>query len=523
VNIAANTMTLSSNPGWAVNDIVQYHNGGGTAIAGLVHRGFYFIASNTAGVITVKTTTAGGAVDITGTGNNAQFFIKTNWFGGTSGTTGGVDSWDLSAGRAAKQVAGTATLRPAVALVPTPGVLYKIQYTVSNWTVAGTTVVFGGVTAQASTLPTSNGVKTLYVTAQTNGDLSLVPVTGMRADIDDISIRPVLSGMGTTGVPFNFAEALTDNGANEVAYSLNYTVNKTAGNDVGLQINMIDTSSPGTSTCFQVNVGASQIFGIANNGNVTISAAVSCAGVTCTTISCTSVTASGAVTSSNAGAASTAVLRTSGALFTGGTGTTTFPQLLQQPTAATAVTTWSTAGTYHGINAATGFTGNFADYHVNGGTSVFVVDSTGRVTAAGGLVTGTIINTGTLTLPTSTDTLVGRATTDTLTNKNITARVDSQTSSATPSPNFATHDQYNLTALAVDATFAAPAGTLTDGMRRIIRIKDNGTARTLSWNAAYRAIETLPTTTTINKTLYVGMIYNAADAKWDVVAVRVQP
>ena len=523
VNIAANTMTLSSNPGWAVNDIVQYHNGGGTSAAGLLNRGFYFIASNTAGVITVKTTTAGGAVDITGTGNNAQFFIKTNWFGGTSGTTGGVDSWDLSAGRAAKQVAGTATLRPAVALVPTPGVLYKIQYTVSNWTVAGTTVVFGGVTAQASTLPTSNGVKTLYVTAQTNGDLSLVPVTGMRADIDDISIRPVLSGMGTTGVPFNFAEALTDNGANEVAYSLNYTVNKTAGNDVGLQINMIDTSSPGTSTCFQVNVGASQIFGIANNGNVTISAAVSCAGVTCTTISCTSVTASGAVTSSNAGAASTAVLRTSGALFTGGTGTTTFPQLLQQPTAATAVTTWSTAGTYHGINAATGFTGNFADYHVNGGTSVFVVDSTGRVTAAGGLVTGTIINTGTLTLPTSTDTLVGRATTDTLTNKNITARVDSQTSSATPSPNFATHDQYNLTALAVDATFAAPAGTLTDGMRRIIRIKDNGTARTLSWNAAYRAIETLPTTTTINKTLYVGMIYNAADAKWDVVAVRVQP
>lgn len=36
---------------------------------------------------------------------------------------------------------------------------------------------------------------------------------------------------------------------------------------------------------------------------------------------------------------------------------------------------------------------------------------------------GTIVNTGTLTLPTSTDTLVGRATTDTLTNKTLTAPV----------------------------------------------------------------------------------------------------
>jgi hypothetical protein len=36
-------------------------------------------------------------------------------------------------------------------------------------------------------------------------------------------------------------------------------------------------------------------------------------------------------------------------------------------------------------------------------------------------VISTIVNTGTLTLPTSTDTLVGRATTDTLTNKTLTS------------------------------------------------------------------------------------------------------
>ena len=38
-------------------------------------------------------------------------------------------------------------------------------------------------------------------------------------------------------------------------------------------------------------------------------------------------------------------------------------------------------------------------------------------------VIGTIVNTGTLTLPTATDTLVGRATTDTLTNKTLTSPV----------------------------------------------------------------------------------------------------
>ena len=38
-------------------------------------------------------------------------------------------------------------------------------------------------------------------------------------------------------------------------------------------------------------------------------------------------------------------------------------------------------------------------------------------------VISTIVNTGTLTLPTSTDTLVGRATTDTLTNKTLTSPV----------------------------------------------------------------------------------------------------
>jgi hypothetical protein len=52
------------------------------------------------------------------------------------------------------------------------------------------------------------------------------------------------------------------------------------------------------------------------------------------------------------------------------------------------------------------------------------------------------------------------------------------------------------------------------------RIKDNGTARTISYTTNYRASPELPfpSTTVVGKTLYLGFIYNAADAKWDLIA-----
>lgn len=94
-------------------------------------------------------------------------------------------------------------------------------------------------------------------------------------------------------------------------------------------------------------------------------------------------------------------------------------------------------------------------------------------------------------------------------------------SSATPTPAVTSPShQMTVTALAAGATFAAPTGTVADGYKLMLRVKDNGTARTLAFNAIYRAIGvTLPTTTVANKTLYIGCIYNAADTKWDVIAV----
>jgi hypothetical protein len=119
--------------------------------------------------------------------------------------------------------------------------------------------------------------------------------------------------------------------------------------------------------------------------------------------------------------------------------------------------------------------------------------------------------------------IVGTTDTQTLTNKRLNPRVSTTTSTATLTPDIASFDQYNLTAQAAGLTIAAPTGTPVDGNKLIIRILDNGTARALTWNATYTVIGvTLPTTTVISKMLYVGCIYNAANTRWDVIAVTTQ-
>jgi hypothetical protein len=130
------------------------------------------------------------------------------------------------------------------------------------------------------------------------------------------------------------------------------------------------------------------------------------------------------------------------------------------------------------------------------------------------------------TIPVATTTLIGTADTATLTNKRITPRIGTVASASTITPTSDASDQYNVTALAVPATFAVPSGTPTDGQKLIIRILDNGTARALTWTTTaggYRVVGTvLPTTTIASKTTYVGCIYNSAAARWDVVAVATQ-
>lgn len=111
--------------------------------------------------------------------------------------------------------------------------------------------------------------------------------------------------------------------------------------------------------------------------------------------------------------------------------------------------------------------------------------------------------------------------TNTLTNKRITKRVQSVADAATITPNADSDDCVDITAIAQAFTIANPSGTPTNFQQIIIRIKDNGTARGITWGNGYVAGGVaLPTTTVLSKILTLGFIYNTANAlnKWQLVA-----
>ena len=140
---------------------------------------------------------------------------------------------------------------------------------------------------------------------------------------------------------------------------------------------------------------------------------------------------------------------------------------------------------------------------------------------------GTITSSGTLKVDTSvistkanvTGLLLGYATptsTTTFTNKRITARCDSTTSSATPTINTDNIDTYKLTAQAVDITSFTTnlTGTPTDD--QILHIVIIGTAtRAIIWGSKFEASTVaLPTTTVGANRLDVYFIFNTATSKW---------
>ena len=103
----------------------------------------------------------------------------------------------------------------------------------------------------------------------------------------------------------------------------------------------------------------------------------------------------------------------------------------------------------------------------------------------------------------------------------VNPSVQETTSTATFTINADEETTGVLTAMASATTIASPTGAPVQGQSLIIRLKDDGTARAITWNAIFRGIGiTLPTTTTANKLLYIGCMYNSTDTKWDIIALK---
>jgi len=109
--------------------------------------------------------------------------------------------------------------------------------------------------------------------------------------------------------------------------------------------------------------------------------------------------------------------------------------------------------------------------------------------------------------------------TTTFTNKRITLRTVSITSSATPSIDTDATDVYLITAQTEAITGITVTGTPTNSQGLIVAI--TGTAsRAITWGASFEASTVaLPTTTSGTAKLTVGFIWNSATSKWRCVGV----
>jgi hypothetical protein len=114
-----------------------------------------------------------------------------------------------------------------------------------------------------------------------------------------------------------------------------------------------------------------------SSGQLLYNASGANAGASTLTYDGSILTSSGRFINSYNAAASAPAKAFTGTWFTGGTATTTKPQVLIEPSGATS-TAWSTSGTGLGVNAASGFAGNLLDLQVNG-TSQLSFTSAGQI------------------------------------------------------------------------------------------------------------------------------------------------
>lgn len=393
--------------------------------------------------------------------------------GTISGGSGTVTSASVVSANGFAGTVATATTTPAITLSTTvTGLLY------GNGTAISASTISTGLTLSTSTL-TSNistgvaGGQTIYGGTAANDDLTIEGTSSATKTTSYVNLQPtggfVGIGMATPGSRLSFGVTIEE------------------------KIRLYDSGVASTS------------YGIG------------------TTSSCTQIFsgAIGDIAISRGGISGTQIARWVGGTNFMALGTITpVAKLHLDSGTATASAIKLTAGTTTGVTATDGINfgitaagvGEIRQYE-NQVLNVYTNN-----TLAATFTTGQdlqVVSAGT----TSTS-VVTNAATQTLTNKRITKRTGTTTSSATPTINTDNVDFFSVTAQTVDITSFTTnlSGTPTDGQTLWIAITGTA-ARAITWGSSFESSTVgLPTTTVSTNRLDVGFVWNTATSKWRCIA-----